>query len=110
VLGIRLRDLYATKDTYVSNALTRGVNLSWLSKQTGVADGTPRRHYGKFIHADAADVFELSKIDSESTERVHFAPRLPLLGANDRENLSIYKEKLVEQKGFEPARKTRKPK
>jgi len=27
-LGIRLRDLYATKDTYVSLALTRGGNLT----------------------------------------------------------------------------------
>ena len=33
-LGIRMRDLYATKDTYVSTALTRGVNLAWLSEQT----------------------------------------------------------------------------
>ena len=61
--GIRMRDLYATKDTYVSTALTRGVNLAWLSEQTGVADATLRRHYGRFIHADAADAFELSKID-----------------------------------------------
>ena len=58
-----MRDLYATKDTYVSTALTRGVNLAWLSEQTGVADATLRRHYGRFIHADAADAFELSKID-----------------------------------------------
>jgi hypothetical protein len=36
-IGIRMRDLYATKDTYVSTALTRGVNLAWLSEQTGVA-------------------------------------------------------------------------
>jgi len=48
-LGIRMRDLYATKDTYVSTALTRGVNLAWLSEQTGVADATLRRHYGRFI-------------------------------------------------------------
>ena len=75
-----------------------------------MADGTLRRHYGKFIHADAADAFELSKIDSESTERVHFAPRLPLLGAIDRKNPSIYKEKLVEQKGFEPFNKIKKAK
>jgi hypothetical protein len=30
-LGIRMRDLYATKDTYISTALTRNVNLAWLS-------------------------------------------------------------------------------
>jgi hypothetical protein len=52
-IGIRIRELYATKDSYVSTALTRGVNLAWLSEQTGVSDATLRRHYGKFIHADA---------------------------------------------------------
>ena len=35
-----LRDLYSTKDTYISVALTNGVSLSWLSEQTGVALGT----------------------------------------------------------------------
>jgi hypothetical protein len=69
-----MRDLYATKDTYVSTALTRGVNLAWLSEQTGVADATLRRHYGKFIHADAADALELSKIDSGGLESEQFAP------------------------------------
>jgi hypothetical protein len=46
-LGIRVRDLYATKDTYVSCALTRGVSMTWLSEQTGVPDATLRKHYGK---------------------------------------------------------------
>jgi hypothetical protein len=41
------------------------VNLAWLSEQTGVTDATLRRHYVRFIHADAADAIELSKIDSE---------------------------------------------
>ena len=69
-----MRDLYATKDTYVSAALTRGVNLAWLSEQTGVGDATLRQHYGRCIHADAADALELSKIDSDSSESVQFAP------------------------------------
>ena len=73
-LDIRPRDLYASKDTYVSSALTRGVNLTWLCEQTGVADATLRRHYGRFIHADAADALELSKIDSDNSESVQFAP------------------------------------
>jgi integrase len=105
-LGIRMRDLYATKDAYVSTALTRGVNLAWLSEQTGVADATLRRHYGRFIHADAADALELSKIDSDSSESVQFAPPLPLRGATERTNPLIYKGKLVEQKGFEPSTPT----
>jgi hypothetical protein len=105
-LGLRMRDLYATKDTYVSTALTRGVNLAWLSEQTGVADATLRRHYGKFIHADAADAFELSKIDSERFEFVQFAPPLPLRGTTLRKKPLIHKGTLVEQKGFEPSTPT----
>jgi len=31
-LGIRLRKFYATKHTFVSIALTRGVNVTWLSE------------------------------------------------------------------------------
>ena len=105
-LGIRLRDLYATKDTYVSTALTRGVNLAWLSEQTGVADATLHRHYGRFIHSNAADAFELSKIDAEGQESVQFAPPLPLRGAMDRKHPLIYRGNLVEQKGFEPSTPT----
>jgi hypothetical protein len=64
-LGIRLRKFYATKRTYVSLALTRGVNLVWLSEQTGVAATTLLKHYGKFIHTFDADRAELSKIEGE---------------------------------------------
>ena len=105
-LGIRLRDLYATKDTYVSAALTRGVNLTWLSEQTGVADITLRKHYGRFIHSDVADTLELAKIEATATETVHFAPRLPLAESALGKDALIYKEKLVEQKGFEPSTPT----
>jgi hypothetical protein len=69
-----MRDLYATKDTYVSTALTRGVNLAWLP--TG-----PRsllQHFGGTTEGsstvEAADTFELSKIDSEGSESTQFAP------------------------------------
>ena len=105
-LGMRMRDLYATKDTYVSIALTRGVNLAWLSEQTGVADGTLRRHYGRFIHANAADALELSKIDQQGSGSVQFAPQLPLRGATSEKNPLIYRGNLVEQKGFEPSTPT----
>ena len=106
VLGIRLRDLYATKDTYVSVALTKGVNLTWLSEQTGVMESTLRTHYGRFIHASQADALELAKIDSISVKKGEFAPRLPHDGAIQRENPLNYKGNLVEQKGFEPSTPT----
>ena len=48
-LGIRVRGIYATKDTYISTALTAGVNTAWLEAQTGVRYETLRRHYGKWV-------------------------------------------------------------
>jgi hypothetical protein len=47
-LGIRLRKFYSTKHTYVSMALTRNVNIRWLSEQTAVAVTTLLKHYGRF--------------------------------------------------------------
>jgi len=73
-LGIRLRDLYATKNTYVFVALTMGVNLTWLSEQTGVIESTLRTHYGRFIHASQADALELTKIDSISVKKGRVCP------------------------------------
>ena len=105
-LEIRRRDLYATKDTYVSVALTRGVNLTWLSEQTGVMESTLRTHYGRFIHASEADALELAKIDPSGVKKGEFAPRLPHDGTNSRKNPLIYKGNLVEQKGFEPSTPT----
>ena len=106
VLGIRLRDLYATKDTYVSVALTKGVNLTWLSEQTGVMERTLRTHYGRFIHASLADALELAKIDPKGPRKGEFAPHLPNSGAIARKKLLIYEGNLVEQKGFEPSTPT----
>ena len=71
-LGIRLRDLYATKDTYISAALTQGVNLTWLSERTRVMETTLRTPYGRFIHASQAGALELARIDplSPKTRRL----------------------------------------
>jgi hypothetical protein len=55
VLGIRQRGLYAMKDTYISTAMTAGVNTTWLEAQTGVRYETLRRHYGKWLWTEGAD-------------------------------------------------------
>jgi integrase len=54
-LGIRARGIYATKDTYISFALTRGVNISWLVGQTGVSYPTMLRHYGTYLRSEGPD-------------------------------------------------------
>jgi integrase len=51
-LGIRVRGLYATKDTFVTTALEAGVRIAWLEQQTGVAYATLRRHYGTWMPSD----------------------------------------------------------
>jgi integrase len=65
VLGISpVRDLYSTKDTYISVCLSaaKPVNLSWLSDQTGVSESTIKKHYGRFMHHPDRDALELRKI------------------------------------------------
>ena len=64
VLGIRQRGLYATKDTYISTAMTAGVNTAWLEAQTGVRYETLKRHYGKWLRTEGADQLEkLARLD-----------------------------------------------
>jgi hypothetical protein len=54
-LGIRVRGLYSTKDTYVTAALQVGVKIAWLEQQTGVSYATLRRHYGKWMPTDGEE-------------------------------------------------------
>jgi integrase len=51
-LGIRVRGLYCTKDTFVTTSLNAGVKIAWLEQQTGVAYATLRRHYGKWMPSE----------------------------------------------------------
>jgi len=46
-LGIRVRGLYCTKDTYVTTALRTVGDPRWVEKQTGVALATLKVHYEK---------------------------------------------------------------
>ena len=59
------------------------------------------------IHPEAAGVSGI--ITLQWGRAPMFAPRLPHEGANSRKNPLNYKGKMVEQKGFEPPRKPRKP-
>ena len=52
--------LHSTKDTYISTALTAGVNPTWLEDQTGVRYETVRRHYGRWLSGHDAE--ELQKL------------------------------------------------
>lgn len=55
-LKIRDRDLYATKDTYVTTALSLELPIPWIEQQTGVTYATLRKHYGKYMVSLGRDV------------------------------------------------------
>ena len=99
-----LRDLYSTKDTYISLALTNGVSLTWLSEQTGVAVATILKHYGRFVHSSQSDAIELARIDREqpSLEAAEFEHHF---GHRDRpigKNLRFSLVPVASPTGFEP--------
>jgi len=52
VLGIRPRKFYATKHTYISVALSAGVNIKWLAEQCGTSVAMIEKHYGRYINDD----------------------------------------------------------
>jgi len=66
VLGIRLRGLYATKDTFCSVYLSNSGRIEWLSQQTGVAEGTLRKHYASYLRRRDDDTAELAKLTGKS--------------------------------------------
>ena len=59
-LGLPIRGLYATKDSYVSLAMSRGVDPVWLQEQSGVRFETLRRHYGVWMRGEGAN--QLAKL------------------------------------------------
>ncbi len=106
MLGIRLRDLYACKDTFVSQALTVGCNLTWVSERTGVAESTLRKHYGRFVHTSENAARELAKIDPESAGEAPSGHRVDTGRRRRGARTNVLPELKVEQKGFEPSTPT----
>src|SRR5438094_8982293 len=63
-LGIRVRGLYCTKDTFVTTSLNAGVKIAWLEQQTGVAYATLRRHYGKWMPSEGeSELLRFAAVD-----------------------------------------------
>jgi len=80
-LGIRLRGLYSTKDTFVTTALGLGCKIPWLEAQTGVNYQTLRKHYGKWVSRD--DESELDRFEREDPSlfgRSKLAPKKAAVG------------------------------
>jgi len=49
---VRPRKFYATRHSFISAALTRGVNLKWLADYCGTSVDMIERHYGRCMQDD----------------------------------------------------------
>ncbi len=54
--GVRPRKFYATRHTFISLALTWGLNLKWLADYCGTSVEMIERHYGRFMNADSGQL------------------------------------------------------
>lgn len=102
--GIRVRGLYAMKDTYISTALTAGVNTMWLEAQTGVRYETMKRHYGKWLRLEGAN--QLRKIALSAGQ---LAPQLAPQDFAEPQDIEIAEEEECERGDLNPGRPGRKP-
>jgi integrase len=60
-LGIRPRKLYATRHTFISLALTDGVNIKWLAEYCGTSVARIEASYGRWMGTPAD---QLSRLES----------------------------------------------
>ncbi len=95
--GIRVRGLYAMKDTYISTALTAGVSTVWLEAQTGVRYDTMKRHYGKWLRLEGAS--QLRKI-ARSVGRL--APRLAPQDDDESQEVDLADKEKCERGDLNP--------
>lgn len=59
--GVRYRPPGQCRHTYISQMLTAGLPVEWISKQTGTSPEMIRRRYGKWIDDDAQDMIALAE-------------------------------------------------
>jgi integrase len=52
VLKIRPRPFYNCRHTFISVALSLGVNVKWLCEQTGTSVQMIQQHYGRYLRED----------------------------------------------------------
>jgi len=58
-LEIRPRKFYATRHTFISVALTAGVNLKWLAEYCGTSVAMIESHYGRYLERDGERELQL---------------------------------------------------
>lgn len=51
--GIRPRKFYATRHTFISLALSQGLNIKWIAEYCGTSVAMIEKHYGRYINSDS---------------------------------------------------------
>jgi integrase len=64
--GIRARKFYATRHTFISDALSHGVNPQWLAEYCGTSLAMIQKHYGRYIKSDSQE--QLQRLFAVKTE------------------------------------------
>jgi integrase len=64
--GVRARKFYATRHTFISVALTRGVKIKWLAEYCGTSVAMIEKHYGKYLDGDSKE--QLQKLFEAKSE------------------------------------------
>jgi integrase len=64
--GVRERKPYTMRHTFISLALTHGVNIKWLAEYCGTSVAMIEKHYGKYIGGDSQEQF--SRLTGAKTE------------------------------------------
>src|SRR5207249_502266 len=52
---IRARKFYTTRHTFISAALSQGVNPKWLAEYCGTSLAMIEKHYGRYIKSDSKE-------------------------------------------------------
>jgi integrase len=70
---IKARKFYATRHTFISDALSHGVNIKWLAEYCGSSVAMIEKHYGRYIKSDSEEqlqrVFERQTGTFAETQR-----------------------------------------
>src|SRR5215471_4167714 len=56
--GIRPRKFYASRHTFISDALSHGANIKWLAEYCGTSVAMIEKHYGRYIKSDSREQLE----------------------------------------------------
>jgi integrase len=102
--GVRARKFYATRHTFISVGLTRGMNLKFLAEYCGASVAIIERDYGRFLASEIESQLQLLAEPANTREQRRTAVRHPK-ASTARAGLTVRAEKPLWSKasptGFE---------